>query len=874
MKFRSPKQYSFLPALFVFFYTFFSVNLFAADSSAKNNNLWKNVGDGTQITKQIMAKSSLPPLQVRQVEMDELSFQSFVGEIVDNSELLFSAKTTIQPNKKIITLPLPDGSDIEVSINPSKVMSDALANQFPDIKMWDVKGISEDITGTIDFTHKGFHGLLFMPDGDRVFIEPDFEHANLNQHGFSSNSRYISFSNKKNKKHFDKEFNCGVHDDYSHLNFATKGELLARPSSDLITYRLAVAATGEYSQFHGGTVASALSAIATTINRVNLIYRRDFSIQFELVDEQSDIIYLNANTDPYTNSDVFQLIQENNLNLSNIGALSKSLYDVGHVFGEGNVGGLAIVGGVCDNAGKAFGATGISSPVGDAFDLDFVAHELGHQLGGSHTFNSACNDGSERTGLTAVEPGSGTTIMAYPGICQANNIQNNVDPQFHIVSIDQIRSVTRSGGGSSCGVRISTTNENPTANAGQDTIVPARTPLVFVAEGADADGDALTYSWEQTDTGTVSNVNVDTGDNALFRSRPLTSENIRYIPRLSDLFSSTTSDGELLPVTNRDINMAVTIRDDKGGLQADLMKMQVFDTGTSFSVTSHTNAQSFGREESTEVRWNVAGTNTSPISCANVDIGLATVDGQGLDIVTTANDGRETIIIPNNAPVMNNARFIVSCNSSNFLNISKGVITILDQVGGGTTTSTGGGGSFNIFMMVCGFVLIYIRKIRFNFKRKSKHHIKLLRACVLILPFLTFVQACSSPSNNSNEIEKIDKSMPKEFGNRFSIEKIKKEREAFYIKKRSELKKLSPDAEVFKALQSNNKHYLAVSAGKGTPFSIPGLVQSQTQTITCNTKSVEGVGGDVLYGQNHLFYRQEMLSYMKEFNKLMSLYCK
>lgn len=855
-----------------FLVTFLFVSFFSGNVFAENKLLWKSIGDQNQSTKQLLAKGLSSSLEARTMELDELNFKSLVIDGITSNTVGLAAKNTVVTNNKTINLPLPDGTEVSVIITPNSVMTASLAAQFPQIKTWDVKGVTKDITGTIDFTHRGFHGMLTMPDGDRVFIEPDFEVNTSNQGELSSQSPYISFSKKENENNFKSEFSCGAHDKHNDLSFAARPLTLARPSSDLITYRLAVATTGEYSQFHGGTVASTLSAIVTTINRVNQIYRRDLSIQFQLVDEQSDLIYLNPNTDPYTNSDVFKLIEENNTNLSSSGVLSKTRYDIGHVFGRGSVGGLAVVAGVCDNDEKAFGATGISSPVGDAFALDYVAHELGHQLGGTHTFNSACNGGSERTGITAVEPGSGTTIMAYPGICQANNIQNSVDPQFHIVSIDQIRSVTRSGGGSSCGVRTSTINENPTVNAGLDIDVPARTPLVFVANGADTDNDALTYSWEQSDTGTSTNLNVDSGDNALFRSNPLTSDNVRFIPSLSDLFSGTVSAGEVLPVTNREINMVATARDGKGGLQADLVKLQVFDTGEGFSVTSHTNNQSFGRDATTEVRWNVAGTNSTPISCVNVDIGLATVDGQGLDITTTANDGRATITIPNDAPPINNARFIISCNTSNFFNLSRGQITILDQVGGGTSSGGGGGGSFNALMLLFGFILVFLRNLLLPLKNVLKRYKNIIKLCFLSLPILASVQACSAPKVN-NVKTNTDSAMPKEFGNRFSSENLKKEREAFYAQKRIELKSLNALTEVKRALQSNNIYLMVIAANRGTSLSVPGLLDPQVQSVNCRIQSVEGMG-DVIYGKNHIAYRQEILRYMTEFNALMQSYCK
>ena len=710
--------------------------------------MWKSLVDQTQDTSQLAGKSAVSSLIGRSLELDEVSFRLLLNQ-VSNSENDSVAARLVSSDDNVsetIILPLPDGSEANLKITPSSVMSKALSQQFPEIKTWEVKGVSEEITGSIDFTRQGFHGMLIMPDGDRVFIQPNTENKLSNQSALSSQSRYISFSEKQNQDSFNNEFSCGV-DDGSSLTFNVAAKdgllserLLARPAPEVITYRLAVAATGEYTQFHGGSKESALSAIATIINRVNQIYTRDLGIKFELVDQQNDIIYLNPDNDPYTNSDIFKLIIENDLNLSIDGDLSKTEYDVGHVFGAGNIGGLASVGGVCDDDIKAVGATGIASPFGDAFALDYVAHELGHQMGGTHTFNSACGGGSERTAETAVEPGSGTTILAYPGICPPNNIQYNADPQFHIVSIDQIRSVTRTGGGSSCGVRNATINENPTVDAGVDIVVPARTPLMFIATGTDTDNDALTYSWDQSDNGTVSDFNIDKGDNALFRSRLLNSNNVRFIPRLSDLFAGTPADGELLPITNRDINMVATVRDSNGGLQADLVKIQVSDEGESFRVTSNTKNQSFGRQDTTNINWNVASTNLPPISCTNVDIGVVTSDGNGINIITTANDGQQQISIPDDAPAMNDARFIVSCSDSKFFNVSSGRITILDQVGGGSvganrfidsnifsasdgssetddsnntdTSSSSGGGSFGVFMLLWGSLILFLRRIR------------------------------------------------------------------------------------------------------------------------------------------------------------------
>ena len=877
-----------------------STNL-ALSEAFKSQSMWSNVGDAIEIVRQIEENTSVSSIVGRPVEINESDFKSLLTEnTIANTDMI--AARLLEPNQgedKTIVLPLPDGTEVAVKIFKSSVMSEALSQQFPDIKTWKVEGVSQKLSGVIDFTHNGFHGMLIMPNGERVFIQPDSQNTSIDTGASSSKKSYLSFSAKQNQDNFNSEFSCGVKSD-SPLNFSSipdndslSARLLARAAPDLITYRLAVAATGEFTQYYGGTKDGALSAIVTIISRVNEIYTRDLGIKFELVDQQSDIIYLDANTDPYTNFDTSLLISENAQNLSSDGVLSESEYDVGHVFGTGSFSGLAYVASVCDDVNKAKGATRMPNPIGDAFAIDFVAHELGHQVGGSHTFNSSCTvSGGERIALSAVEPGSGSTIMAYAGICPPNDLQDYADAQFHIASINQIRTLTRSGTGSTCAVSDPNqeANENPTVSAGSDKAVPARTPLILKAEGADADNDELIYTWEQTDTGTASDVNVDEGDNALFRSQTLTTKNIRFIPPLNNLFSGLPSDGEYLPVSSRGIEMVSTVRDGKGGLISDLMNLEVVDTGDSFRITSNTNDQSFGRGVAVDLKWNVANTHLAPILCSSVDFGVVNRDGDITVFGSTANDGAHTFSIPDNAIPMADTRFFVSCTDGAFFNVSAGHITILDQVGGGSigTSRTissdtflaiagenigsekSGGGVFDLFTLFFISVLVSFRKA-FILLKKGKYMKGFIKYAAMGFFFFT-VQACSSPVPDQSD-SSSDNITPEEFGDRFSIDNIKKEREAYYAKKRLELKNTSPSAEVVKALRSGNVYLMEVPAGRGGSRSLPGLVEPKILQVNCKTVPVEGMG-DVLYGKNHILYRKELLIFMREFNALMIPNCK
>lgn len=653
--------------------------VYSADgnSSSNTSTLWQDVSSA-EVSHQLQQKASSRRLHsFRQLSLNENFFQEQQQKISLSGNAL-SRSDNRSDLHNIISIPLPNGTSIQVLLEETQVLSPNLATKYPLIKTWKVSGLDDKgIRGRVDFTYYGFHAMLTMPDGDTVFVERD----NHKLPGI-----YNSFSKNGNTNSFKQEFHCDLHghSDSGEAEGLKKREVLGRAASDLLTYRLAVAATGEYTQYHGGT-NNAVSAIATTINRVNQINERDLAVKFEIV---NTLIYSNPSTDPYTNGDESAMIEENALNLTS--RLGLSGYDIGHVFTQGASSGLALLGSVCDDTtftgAKAGGITGSPNPAGDAFDVDFVAHELGHQLGATHTFNSetlSCGGGN-RTKISAFEPGSGSTIMGYAGICgrETNDLQEHSDAAYHIMSIAQIYNYTRNDDGNDCGSLSAVSNNEPEPNAGADTAIPANTPFVLVGSATDVDSsDVLGYSWEQTDAGAASNVDIDTGDNAIIRSWFPTASAKRYIPRLQDLFDNRRVRGEKLPVADRNLKFALTVRDGVGGFDSDFMDIRVSGT-RAFQVTSHQSNENLEIGQNTTVRWDVAGTTSSPVNCTAVDISLLQSNGNEQSLKSqTANDGNESVVIPNSALGTTLARIMVRCsgNSSTFFNISSSDLSIVSR---------------------------------------------------------------------------------------------------------------------------------------------------------------------------------------------------
>ena len=563
--------------------------------------------------------------------------QSRLRTLLNSAPKQISQSATLP--RSLITLPMPDGKLKRFGFVESSVMAPELAAQFPEIKTYLGQGI-DDPTATLRFDSipSGFHAQILSPDG-ALYIDP-YTRGNTNLYACYYKGDY---------HRREGGFTCFAVDQP-----ITIKNLSVRPFSfgdnSLRTYRLACAATGEYTQFFGGTVAGGLAAIVSAVNRVNGIYEAEAGIRLVLVAKNNLLIYTNSNTDPYTANNPSLLLTQNQSNLDSV--IGNSNYDIGHVFSTAG-GGFAGVGVACVTGSKALGETGIYPPTGDGFWIDYVAHELGHQFGASHTFNgsaSGCSGG--RCSSTAFEPGSGSTIMAYAGVCGADNLQAHSDPYFHSASLDQIKSFITSGPGSACTSVIALTNNSPVLNAGPNFTIPKGTPFVLNAIGNDADGDPLTWCWDERDLGPcVALTAPDNGASPLFRSFKPSPDSSRTFPRLTDILNNTVTPGETLPTTNRTMNFRVTARDNHiggGGVTSADMQVTVSGNAGPFRITAPNSPVTWSGFQT--ITWDVSGTVSPPVNAANVNILLSTNGGLSFPIVLAANvtnSGTQDVLLPN-----------------------------------------------------------------------------------------------------------------------------------------------------------------------------------------------------------------------------------
>ena len=722
----------------------FPVLVLSTASAYADQSFWQDMSVALKST----ATEDSNAFQHRRLQLQESQLKALISQTQYQTS---SAEISL-------SLPLPDGGFVQVTLVPVPLFADSAQGTHPDFLTWRIESNDKTITsGRAELTELGFHAMLRTHDGDQILIEPKQRETSPAARSYHSHSRQknATLSNTGQR------FSCGVLNtpemewQQSILNDTPDiyaKQVAQRAGEKLLTYDLAMAATGEYTQKAGGTKKAALSAMTITVNRVNEIFERELSISLRLVtgtDKDtterdtvvSRIIFTDPATDPYTNGSASLLLLENQAQLDKI--IKTENYDIGHVLGIASGGdGLASLRSVCGDR-RAQGTTSSSFDLlSDAFAIDFVAHELGHQLGATHTFN-ANNSGScsssNRTASTAYEPGSGSTIMSYAGICGNNDFQDNVAPHMHSKSIEQILNFTHNGSAASCATTTSINNKLPTVNAGANYTIPARTPFILQGSASDSDGNSLLYSWDQIDTGSASSLGVDTVNNALIKSSPLSASGIRNIPDITALLSQsqTTSRGESLPRSNRTLNFRLAVRDGEkgigGGVGYDDTSLNVTDTRQRFEILSPGSNVSAGTQT---IRWNVAATDQSPINCSHVDIAYTNDQGKTFTnvLLKTPNDGSASIQLSKTAQ-----RIRVKCNGNIFFALSGTKPHIASYLGdssqnsdaadssdngnvdngGDSNNDDGGGGSLPTELLLITSLIALIR--RYSAIQKREH---------------------------------------------------------------------------------------------------------------------------------------------------------
>jgi subtilisin-like proprotein convertase family protein len=651
---------------------------------SQNSNYWEKI-----VSPYIQKQTN--PTSIKNYETYQLDY-NLLKEELKFVPFRFSG----QKSTSVIQMPSLSGDVESFTIYQTQVISPVLANKFPSIKTYvGVSKVNPNTKLNLSITPKGIYAML-INGGQTLFINP-----------FVNDELYVVFDKKQAVQDLMSAMVCEVEEIQNQLipNFTSNTIPEFVDDASLKRYRLALACSSSYSEFHlaqANTPENAtieekqevvLAAMVVTINRVNFIYERDVAVTLQLVGNNEELIQLDPLTDPYddTGNDI-------NVNQGQIDStIGNSSYDIGHIFNTGG-GGAASFQSVCNNQFKAAAYTGLPNPVGDPFDVDYVAHEIGHQFGGSHTFNNEC--GGARSETTAVEPGSGSTIMAYAGICP-QNIQNNSDAYFHVVSVFQMHNYISQNLGFTCAESISINNNAPTIDeALQDYTIPVNTPFYLDVTASDMDDDELTYTWEQLDN------EVDSPQPPLafnfggpnFRSISPSTNSTRYFPNLNSVVNNVNETWEVLPGIPRDMEFSVLVRDNnvEAGQSAFDDTSITFINGLAFEVTSQSESNLVWEAGETQtISWEVANTNQAPVNSSEVDILLSTNAGQDFDIVLASNvpnTGSAEIIVPDvfgpscRLMVRSSDNIFFNVNSTSF-SIDSGVQLECEEVANTTVAS-------------------------------------------------------------------------------------------------------------------------------------------------------------------------------------------
>ncbi len=645
-----------------------SLALFCFGVNAQNNALWTKASARQTQDKQLAERNAIPQ-EYDLFALNTSALKNILASAPDRNSVTSNV---------IISLPTNGGELQKFRVYEASVMEPAFQAQHPNLRSYTAQGIDDpSAIARFSVTDLGVNVMISSANYSTIYIDPYTQDKNY----------YISYNVDQITSSVD--FVCHFEND----------EAMARPDGTenakdgtLRTYRLALASTAEYSYYHwnrAGIPASAsdaekkaavLAAMVIAVTRVDGIYERDVALTMVMVDN-TDIIFLNAGTDGYDNFDGFAMLAQNQSIVDT--QIGSANYDIGHVFSTGG-GGIAGLRVPCMSGQKARGVTGLPSPIGDNFYIDFVAHEMGHQFGANHTFNNPC--GGNRNDSTAFEVGSGSTIMGYAGVCSPN-VQAHSDPYFQAISIQEIWINIKNGNSSSCPEEIPTNNLPPTADAGPDRTIPKGTPFILMGTATDPDGDALSHCWEQMDS---QSAQMPPRENSTvgpaFRSINPMAEPERYMPALvTVLANQTKSNWEVVPQVGRNMRFRYTVRDNAavgGSSASDNMFVIVDDAAGPFMVTSQATATTWTIGNTETVTWDVAGSDVAPVDSPNVDILFSTDGGQTYPVtiaLNVPNTGSANVEVPNLNTTT--GRMMVRSSNNIFYDLNDAVITVNGTIG-------------------------------------------------------------------------------------------------------------------------------------------------------------------------------------------------
>jgi len=584
-----------------------------------------------------------------------------------SSKLVSASSKTAKNTTSEITIPNTDGNLERFAVWESSNFDPELQAKYPQIRSYEGRGL-DDKSAKIYFSVApiGLQTMVFRTEKPNEYMEQNPDNK----------SEYVLFKSADNEES-RALLNCKTIHSISDDKSATTAKTTSS-AKQFKTLRLALSCTGEYAAYFGGTKEGALAGMNATLTRVNGVFNRDLAVELVLIANNDAVVYTDAAADPYSiprigaDNDNPTWPKEVQTTLTNV--IGEANYDIGHLFGGSGGGGLAsCIGCVCDSPtpsnsvgkGSAYTSPADGKPQGDNFDIDFVAHEMGHQLGATHTFSHA------NEGLGACyEPGSGSTIMGYAGVTDGYNVQDHSDSYFSYASINQIQSnLARK----TCPVSTPIVDNNPPViNAGPDYTIPISTPFILTGTGSDPEGNTITYTWEQYDSATTAFGNNSfpsptKPDGPMFRSFTPTTSPVRYMPALNSVLNNQlTTTWESVSSIGKTMNFTLTGRDNaaqgKGQTYTDAMVVTVTAAAGPFAITSQKEGDiGWAKESAQTITWSVNNTNTLPGS-SNVNIKLSLDGGLTFPIVlagNTPNDGTETILVPSEIEASTNCRLLI-----------------------------------------------------------------------------------------------------------------------------------------------------------------------------------------------------------------------